>query len=97
MKEQAKITFMAAGRNRRIEDADFKIGPSYFMRPAVHADGGLARTWRTAILPLLEEHHYGELTSAEVGARYGLDAVAAAVDKAKVAVVEDTDASSDAD
>lgn len=83
--------------NRRIEDADFKIGPSYFMRPAVHADGGLARTWRTAILPLLEEHHYGELTSAEVGARYGLDAVAAAVDKAKVAVVEDTDASSDAD
>ena len=67
--------------NRRIEDPDFKIGPSYFMRQAVYAEGGLERTWRTAILPLLEEHHFGEMTSHEVGERYGLNAVTAAVDR----------------
>lgn len=59
--------------NRRIEDPDFKIGPSYFMRPAVHAEGGLDRAWRTAILPLLEEHHYGE--DVDVPARYGLSVI----------------------
>lgn len=48
--------------NSWIEDDDFKIGPSYFTRPAVHAQGGLERAWRTAILPLLEEHHYGDGT-----------------------------------
>ena len=63
--------------NRRIEDSDFKIGPSYFMRPAVYAPGGLERTWRTAILPLLEEHHYGD--GVDVPARYGLDAIVARV------------------
>ncbi len=59
--------------NARIEDPDFKIGPSYLMRPAVHADGGLERAWRTAILPLLEEHHYGE--GIDVPQRYGLKAI----------------------
>ena len=63
--------------NRRIEDEDFKIGPSYFMRRAVHEPGGLERAWRTAILPLLEEHHYGE--DVDVRARYGLDAIRARV------------------
>ena len=64
--------------NRRIEDPDFKIGPSYFMRKAVHGPGGLERAWRTAILPLLEEHHYGDGT--DVRARYGLDTIRAHVD-----------------
>jgi len=59
--------------NARIDDPDFKIGPSYLMRPAVYADGGLERTWRTAILPALEEHHFGDGT--DVVARYGLPAV----------------------
>jgi len=63
--------------NRRIEDPDFKIGPSYFMRKAVHEPGGLERAWRTAILPLLEEHHYGDGT--DVRARYGMDAIRARV------------------
>lgn len=67
--------------NQRIEDPDFKIGPSYFMRSAVHADGGLERTWRTSILPLLEEHHFGELDAKQVASRYGLAVVSAAVDK----------------
>lgn len=63
--------------NERIDDPDFKIGPSYFMRPAVHAPGGLERTWRTAILPALEEHHFGDGT--DVVARYGLAAIRRAI------------------
>lgn len=66
--------------NRRVEDPDFKIGPSYLMRSAVHREGGLARAWRTSILPLLEEHHFGELDARQVRSRYGLDVIAAAVD-----------------
>ncbi|BBX24036.1 hypothetical protein MTER_34470 [Mycolicibacter terrae] len=73
--------------NARIEDADFKIGPSYFMRPAVYdADGrGLERVWRTAILPLLEEHHYGD-RALDVRARYGLSAIQAAVEARRTGV-----------
>jgi 5-methylcytosine-specific restriction protein B len=50
------------------------------MRPAVYdADGrGLERVWRTAILPLLEEHHYGD-RAVDVAARYGLAAIEKAV------------------
>lgn len=56
--------------NSLIADDDFKIGPSYFMRGDVYTDGGLERLWRTAILPLLEEHHYGDGT--EVKKEYSL-------------------------
>ncbi|MET9145246.1 AAA family ATPase [Streptomyces sp. NPDC004042] len=59
--------------NARIDDADFAVGPSYLMKPGVYRDGGLDRVWRTKILPLLEEHHYGE--GLDVGARYGLDSL----------------------
>ncbi|MGV9568205.1 DUF4357 domain-containing protein [Streptomyces nigra] len=59
--------------NARIDDADFAIGPSYLMKPGVYRDGGLERTWRTKILPLLEEHHFGD--GLDVTARYGLDAL----------------------
>ncbi|MQY18398.1 McrB family protein [Nocardia macrotermitis] len=46
--------------NSKIPDEDFKIGPSYFMRPSAVSDDGIERTWRTSILPLLEEYHYGD-------------------------------------
>jgi 5-methylcytosine-specific restriction protein B len=59
--------------NARIDDPDFAIGPSYLMKPGVYREHGLERTWRTKILPLLEEHHYGE--GLDVAARYGLDAL----------------------
>ncbi|MCT7351013.1 DUF4357 domain-containing protein [Streptomyces sp. 15-116A] len=59
--------------NSRIDDADFRIGPSYLMKPGVYRDGGLERTWRTKILPLLEEHHYGE--GVDIEKRYGLAAL----------------------
>ncbi|MFI7020216.1 DUF4357 domain-containing protein [Streptomyces sp. NPDC050164] len=59
--------------NSRIDDPDFRIGPSYLMKKGTYRDGGLERTWRTKILPLLEEHHYGE--SVDVEKRYGLAAL----------------------
>ncbi|WP_308313046.1 DUF4357 domain-containing protein [Streptomyces sp. ISL-1] len=57
--------------NSRIEEPDFRIGPSYLMKKGAYREGGLERTWRTKILPLLEEHHYGD--SLDVQARYGLE------------------------
>ena len=47
------------------------------MRSAAHQDGGLERVWRTAILPLLEEHHFGD--GVDVHRRYGLPALRAAL------------------
>ncbi|WP_440081588.1 AAA family ATPase [Streptosporangium sp. LJ11] len=62
---------LLAELNARIEDRDFKIGPSYLMRAAIHRDAkGFERVWRTQILPLLEEHHYGD--GIDVAERYGL-------------------------
>ena len=66
--------------NSRIEDSDFKIGPSYFMRDAVFHPGGLERVWRTAILPLLEEHYFGQ--GRDLGKEFGLVALSRAVDAA---------------
>ncbi len=58
--------------NARIEDRDFKIGPSYLMKDDAEREGGLGRVWRYSILPLLVEHHYGRLSPAQVESKYGL-------------------------
>ncbi|WP_424810264.1 McrB family protein [Rhodococcus sp. 27YEA15] len=60
--------------NAAIDDPDFQIGPSYFMRAAVHSDGGLEQVWDTAILPLLEEFHFGD-RAVDLDARYSLAAL----------------------
>ncbi|MEU0399903.1 AAA family ATPase [Streptomyces sp. NPDC006197] len=58
----------------RLDDRDFRIGPSSFMRTAVHTHPkGLARVWRHQILPLLAELHWGD--DVDVEAEYGLDAL----------------------
>ncbi|MFJ3806503.1 DUF4357 domain-containing protein [Streptomyces sp. NPDC090073] len=59
--------------NARIDDPDFHIGPSYLMKKGAYREGGLERTWRTKILPLMEEHHYGE--GVDIEKRYGLAAL----------------------
>ena len=63
---------LLAALNERIEDRDFRIGPSYLMSETAKSAQGLERIWRTQILPLLEEHHYGDMTRAEVIDQYGL-------------------------
>ncbi|MEU7887783.1 AAA family ATPase [Microbispora bryophytorum] len=69
---------LLAELNSRIEDRDFKIGPSYLMRPASYDDPkGFDRVWRTQILPLLEEHHYGD--GIDLAERYGLEALRRAI------------------
>ncbi|NEB73841.1 AAA domain-containing protein [Streptomyces sp. SID14478] len=57
-----------------LEDRDFRIGPSYFLRPAVHTQPrGLERIWKHQILPLLTELHWGE--DVDVEAEYGLESL----------------------
>ncbi|MHB1874000.1 MAG: McrB family protein [Streptosporangiaceae bacterium] len=57
------------------EDRDFKIGPSYMMRPEAETPGGLERIWRHDLLPLLEEHYYGRYSRSEIIRRFGLEAI----------------------
>jgi 5-methylcytosine-specific restriction protein B len=65
---------LLAALNEAIEDTDrdFKIGPSYLMRPEAAIPSGLERIWRHDILPLLEEHYYGRMTRAQVLERFSL-------------------------
>ena len=75
--------------NRRIEDPDFRIGPSYFMTSAAadaHSPDRLHRIWKASILPLLQEHHYGEWESIE--RRYDLKTLLASVTAASPEEVE---------
>ncbi len=56
--------------NRRIEDADAAIGPSYLMDQRIYArPDGLNRVWQYSIMPLLEDLFYGD---HDLGERYGL-------------------------
>ncbi|MFA1550735.1 McrB family protein [Actinomadura chokoriensis] len=64
---------LLAALNACIEDREFRIGPSYLMNETATTEKGLDRIWRTQILPLLEEHHYGDGT--DVRATYGLKAL----------------------
>ena len=68
---------LLAGLNDAIQDTDrdFKIGPSYLMRPEAATDAGLDRIWRHDILPLLEEHYYGRISRSEIRERFGLNAL----------------------
>lgn len=61
---------LLAHLNATIGDPDFAIGPSYLMTKRVADPGGLERIWRTAILPLLAEHYFGE--GRDIDAEFGL-------------------------
>ncbi|MGJ0119610.1 McrB family protein [Williamsia sp. MIQD14] len=82
--------------NALIDDEDFKIGPSYFMRDAVYEERGLDRVWRTAILPLLEEFHYGD-RGTNVRSRYGLDALREKVSLDEISDVDNGENAADID
>ena len=50
---------LLAELNRRIDDPDASIGPSYLMDTSISVPGRLERIWEHAIMPLLEERFYG--------------------------------------
>lgn len=68
---------LLAELNSRIPDPDFKIGPSYLMTDECGNEKGLARIWRTGILPVLQEFHIADGTNVEQ--RYGLASLRQAV------------------
>ena len=63
--------------NRRIEDSDVAIGPSYLMDERIYQrDDGLGRVWQYSIMPLLEDLFYGQRDLAEL---YGLPSLRKAI------------------
>lgn len=54
--------------NSKIEDEEFRIGPSYLMR--VDVESRLERIWAHSIMPLLEEYRFGR--ESELEAEFGL-------------------------
>ncbi|WP_348788437.1 AAA family ATPase [Leifsonia sp. NPDC080035] len=76
----AEIGELFALLNERIDDREFRVGPSYLM--ASDRDLGSARLqeiWTYELLPLLAEHHYGDGT--DIAGRYGLEALRAELQK----------------
>lgn len=61
--------------NESIADEDFKIGPSYFMRPGATSKIGMDVAWRTTVLPLMEEYHFND-TGVDVHDAYALAKIA---------------------
>lgn len=63
--------------NRRLEDSDASIGPSYLMKESIYArPDGLDRVWQYEIMPLLEDLFYGQ---QDLEDRYGLSALRKAI------------------
>jgi 5-methylcytosine-specific restriction enzyme B len=63
--------------NRRIEDSDAAIGPSYLMDERIYRrEDGLERVWQYQIMPLLEDLFYGQ---RDLNAHYGLASLRKAI------------------
>jgi 5-methylcytosine-specific restriction protein B len=65
---------LLAELNRRMGDSgrDLQIGPSYLMRPEITSDADIDRVWRYDIMPLLEEHYYGQKDREGIRAEFGV-------------------------
>jgi 5-methylcytosine-specific restriction protein B len=60
--------------NSRITETSFRVGPSYLMEKDLDlSEKRLREIWAFEILPLLEEHHFGD--GVDIEARYGLTAL----------------------
>ncbi|WP_051062183.1 McrB family protein [Ilumatobacter nonamiensis] len=68
--------------NRRLDDSDYSIGPSYLMTERVDQQRELERIWKHAIMPLLTEHFYGQPGTAD---RFELIALQRAVETSRSA------------
>lgn len=63
--------------NRRIDDPEAAIGPSYLMSQSAVTPIGLKRVWRHAIMPQLAEQYYGH--SIDIEQRFGYESLLRAV------------------
>jgi hypothetical protein len=43
-----------------LADHNLAIGPAYFMKSKSQSDSDISDIWRYSILPLLEDHFYGQ-------------------------------------
>ena len=66
--------------NRRLNDSDYAIGPSYLMNEDVRTEAGLERIWKYSIMPLLIEHFYAEPASCD---QFELDELSRAINVKK--------------
>ena len=46
--------------NAKLADHNIAIGPAYFMKAKNQSDAGISKIWTYSILPLLEDHFYGQ-------------------------------------
>ena len=46
--------------NAKLADHNLAIGPAYFMNSKTQSDREISKIWRYSILPLLEDHFYGQ-------------------------------------
>ena len=46
--------------NSKLSDHNLAIGPAYFMKNNEHSESEIAEIWKYSILPLLEDHFYGQ-------------------------------------
>lgn len=72
---------LLAELNDRIGEAghDLQIGPSYLMRSDIRSASDIDLVWRYDIMPLLEEHYYGQLHRNTIRERFGIDSIRKAV------------------
>jgi 5-methylcytosine-specific restriction protein B len=61
--------------NARIDERDLQIGPSYLMKSDAATRAGLEMIWKYDILPLLEDHYYGQRSPETIREHFGLDAL----------------------
>ncbi|GGJ17940.1 McrB family protein [Paenarthrobacter histidinolovorans] len=54
---------------------DLMIGPSYFMKDHAETEQGLAEIWKYELLPLFEEHYFGQMSREKIREKFGLAAV----------------------
>jgi len=67
---------LLAELNRRLDDDDYSVGPSYLMNDDVKTQAGMERIWKYSIMPLLVEHFYGQRGATD---RFELEALQHAV------------------
>jgi 5-methylcytosine-specific restriction protein B len=74
---------LLAELNRRMGEGgrDLQIGPSYLMRSEIKSASDIDRVWRYDILPLLEEHYYGQMERHAIRDKFGVEAMRKAVAK----------------